>query len=109
MSTEPALIRASSTANVERKPGELPQALKAVRAHCKGCCGAAKEVALCTVTHCPLWPYRFGSRTRARKIVAQERTLGPVEGRWWAEKLEDYTGQKHYQSEQRARERERGG
>ena len=37
--------------------------LKAMRAKCLDCCcGQYKEVALCTVTSCAIWPYRLGRR-----------------------------------------------
>lgn len=35
--------------------------LKAIRAKCLKCCGASyKEVKLCQMSDCPLYPYRFG-------------------------------------------------
>ena len=34
---------------------------KAIRLKCLDCsCYQYKEVGLCTVTDCPLWPYRYG-------------------------------------------------
>ena len=97
---EKPAIMATAKLSLERKPGELLTPLKAMRSHCLGCCnGSAREVALCTITSCPLWPYRFGSRKRARRIVAEERTLSSVKDKWWAEKLTDYTGQKYYRRE----------
>jgi hypothetical protein len=37
--------------------------MKAIRAKCVDCsCGQLKEVRLCPVTRCALWPYRFGRR-----------------------------------------------
>lgn len=37
--------------------------VKAIRAHCLHCCGySTKEVKLCTVTSCSLYPYRMGHR-----------------------------------------------
>ncbi len=85
----------------DRNPGELLTPLKAVRAHCRGCCNdQVKEVALCTVTSCFLWPYRFGRRKRARAIVAEEREVAP-HGRHWAEELTDYTGQTYYTPQNR--------
>ena len=101
-------VQASAHLSIERRPGELLTPLRAVRSLCLGCCGSAKEVALCTITSCPLWPYRFGTRTRARKIVAEERTLHDVKDKWWAERLKDYTEQRHYRTEQAALEREGG-
>ncbi len=102
-------VQASTKLSVERKPGELLTPLKAVRSHCLGCCcGSAKEVALCPIPNCPLWPYRFGKRNRAHKIVAEERTLTGVKDEWWAERLKDYTEQRYCRTEQAALEREGG-
>jgi len=87
---------------IDRRPGELLSPLKAIRSQCLGCCGSSKEAALCTVTQCPLWPYRFGTRTRALKIVAEELDAAIDEGeRWWAESVEDYTGQAYYRTRDR--------
>lgn len=37
--------------------------VKAIRAKCLDCCcGQAKEVRLCPLKKCPLFPYRFGKR-----------------------------------------------
>ena len=42
--------------------------LKAIRAKClECCCGQRKQVELCTVDKCPLWPYRFGKGPDAAK------------------------------------------
>lgn len=91
----------------DRKPGELLTPLKAVRAHCRGCCNElATEVALCTVTSCFLWPYRFGKRNRAWAIVAEEREVAP-RGRHWAEELTDYTGQTYYRRQKGTKSPER--
>ena len=86
----------SNRVSVERRPGELLTPMTAIRSHCLGCCGSSSEVALCTVTSCPLWPLRFKTGKRARKIVAEERTLDDVKDNWWAERLKDYTAQGHY-------------
>mgnify|MGYP000417960840 CR=1 FL=1 len=86
-------VQATSRLTVKRRPGELSTPLKAVRSKCRDCCaGSRKEVRLCPVTHCALWPYRFGGRKRAKKIVAEERRKQKkLEGEThWAEQLEDY-------------------
>ncbi len=99
--------QSSRKMSLERQPGELPTPLTGIRAHCLGCCeDSVKEVALCTVTHCPLWPWRFRSRARARRIVAQERALGAVKGKWWAERLDSYTQQAYYLVQQAAQQRQ---
>ncbi len=37
--------------------------LKAIRAKCLDCCaGQVKEIRLCPLTQCALWPYRMGKR-----------------------------------------------
>ena len=39
--------------------------LKAIREKCLDCSGGQpKEVRLCPVTDCPLWPYRMGKNPR---------------------------------------------
>ncbi len=51
-----------------RKDGLVPTkgpnygtAMRAIKLHCKDCCnGSAQEVALCTVYHCVLYPFRHG-------------------------------------------------
>jgi hypothetical protein len=36
--------------------------LKAIRSKCSDCCiGQTGEIAKCTATGCPLWPYRMGT------------------------------------------------
>ena len=53
--------------------------LRAIRAHCKECCGGEgwKEVECCACLDCVLWPWRFGKRpatARAEgKIVDPEQ------------------------------------
>ena len=45
--------------------------IRAIRAKCLDCtCQQPKEVRLCTVKECPLWPYRMGKRPK--KEVPQE-------------------------------------
>ena len=37
--------------------------IKAMRAKCLDCCcGSTKEIQLCPVIECPLYPYRFGKK-----------------------------------------------
>lgn len=73
--------------------GELPSPLKAIRAYCLGCSGDGQaDVANCPVTTCPLWPWRFSSGTRARRIIVQERALSGAETRYWADKLQNPLG-----------------
>lgn len=47
--------------------------MKAARAKCLDCCcGSSKEVRLCPVTECPLYPYRFGKRPKNDKIIDED-------------------------------------
>lgn len=42
--------------------------IKAIRLKCIDCmCCQKKEITLCPVTQCPLWPYRRGKRPRTAK------------------------------------------
>ena len=42
---------------------EIPTPIKAMRQKCLDCtAGSFKEVRLCTVVECALYPYRFGKR-----------------------------------------------
>ena len=88
-------IMTTSTVKPVRGLGELPAPLKAIRAQCLNCCcDLPAGVAACPVTSCPLWPWRFGSGTRARRIIAQERELSGVKDPWWAGELSNPTGAK---------------
>ena len=41
--------------------------IKAIRAKCLDCCcGSAKEVALCPIPDCSLYPYRFGKNPKLK-------------------------------------------
>lgn len=46
--------------------------LKAIRVKCIDCCGgSSREVQLCEIQDCPLFPYRFGKRpSRVRREIA---------------------------------------
>lgn len=46
--------------------------IKAIREKCLDCtCQQPKEVRLCEVTHCSLWPYRMGRRPKSALQVLQ--------------------------------------
>ena len=49
--------------------------IKAIRAKCLDCsCGEKKEVRLCPIESCPLWPYRMGKRpTKDTDIDKKDR------------------------------------
>lgn len=45
---------------------------KAIQAYCFGCAGDShKEVTLCVITDCPLYPFRFGSSPKAKVYKAR--------------------------------------
>ncbi len=44
--------------------------IKAIRSKCLDCsCYQPKEIRLCPVTNCPLWPYRMGKRPKRRVVT----------------------------------------
>ena len=54
--------------------------VKAIRAKCLDCCcGQVKEVKLCTMKKCPLYPYRMGKRPKDDKCIEngniEEKTM----------------------------------
>lgn len=52
--------------------------LKAIRLKCLDCCcGSSNEVKLCTVKHCPLYPYRFGKNPNRQGIGNKSAVLPP--------------------------------
>ena len=43
--------------------------IKAIRAKCLDCsCYQPKEIRLCPVIKCPLWPYRMGKRPKREPV-----------------------------------------
>ena len=47
--------------------------IKAIRAKCIDCCaGLPKEVRLCSIEKCPLYPYRMGHRPKDRNLFTAE-------------------------------------
>ena len=47
--------------------------IKAIRVKCVDCSGGSyTEVTLCTVTRCPLYPYRTGHRPKAEHFPTEE-------------------------------------
>jgi hypothetical protein len=52
----------------------LKNPVKAIRAHCIDCSGGSlKEVSVCPMTECPLYPFRLGKNT-FRKVIKKELT-----------------------------------
>ncbi len=61
-----ALIPYARRPAMPQRPGAALTPMRAIRAKCLDCsCGSPKEVRLCPVTRCALWPYRMGRRPRA--------------------------------------------
>ena len=56
---------------------KIPSLLKCVRRHCLECSGgSSKEVEVCPITHCNLYPYRLGkSLTRKGKPMTEEQKV----------------------------------
>jgi len=55
--------------NIEKMPIR-----KAVRLKCLDCCcNQIKEVELCPVTDCSLWPFRFGYNPWSNKTMSEEQ------------------------------------
>lgn len=58
--------------------------VKAIRAKCFDCtCGQSKEIRLCVIKNCPLYPYRMGHRPKAGYDTAdsaddEETTRSPM-------------------------------
>lgn len=51
--------------------------IKAIRAKCLDCSGGQyKEVRLCPVTSCALWPYRKGKRPKETELIQVEGVEG---------------------------------
>jgi hypothetical protein len=49
-------------------------AVKSIKAYCLGCClESAREVALCSSTDCPLYPYRQGKNPRKKRVLTEEQ------------------------------------
>jgi hypothetical protein len=47
------------------KPIKVLTPIKAMRAKCLDCCNhQTKEIRLCPMKTCPLWPYRMGKRPK---------------------------------------------
>ncbi len=57
--------------------------VKVIRDKCLDCCtGSSKEVEVCAVKKCPLWPFRFG-----RNPYREKRELSEEQRRAAAERL----------------------
>ena len=64
------------------KYGYEPTMSKAIRANCLECQGEGRQfVKYCTVTKCPLWPFRMGRKPRDQDLrVAEFSPEGEVIG-----------------------------
>lgn len=46
--------------------------IKAIRAKCLECCaGSFKEVRMCSLKNCPLWPYKNGHRPKGEQFTIE--------------------------------------
>lgn len=55
---------------------DLQNPIKAIRAYCLGCmCDQPNEVALCPVTKCELYPFRFGKNPyrKTRELTEEQK------------------------------------
>ena len=53
--------KTEATTEPSDRASQVLTPVKAIRAHCLHCCGySPKEVRLCTVESCSLYPYRMG-------------------------------------------------
>ena len=64
----------------EQMADKILTPLKAIRAKCMDCCcGQAKEIKLCNMKNCPLYPYRLGKRPKVDKDIdegnIEEKTI----------------------------------
>ena len=56
--------------------------VKVIRDKCIDCCaGSSKEVELCAVKKCPLWPFRFGKNPYREKRELSEEEKAAVRER----------------------------
>ena len=54
----------------EQMADKILTPLKAIRAKCMDCCcGQAKEIKLCNMKNCPLYPYRMGKIPKVDKDI----------------------------------------
>lgn len=51
--------------------------LKVIREKCMDCCiGQHSEVKMCSITNCPLWPYRMGKNPfHQRKMTDEQKQV----------------------------------
>ncbi len=60
---------------------QITNPVRAIRKNCLDCmCGSSREVELCTVTYCPLYPFRFGSNPyRSERVLTEEQKTKQAE------------------------------
>lgn len=67
--------------------------MKAIRAKCLDCCaGSNREVRLCNIPQCPLFPYRFGKRPAAGKNTDGDRQGEKVTASYRANRQKGHAG-----------------
>jgi hypothetical protein len=66
---------------------------QAIRDKCFGCSGEShKEVTLCHVVHCPLWPHRFGYSYWDKRFLKRIESAKRKYPRDYAEMAESFRG-----------------
>ena len=53
--------------------------VKAIRKHCLECAGSSKEVTLCPIQECPLYPFRFGKNPFHSRTWTEEQRQAVAE------------------------------
>jgi hypothetical protein len=60
----------------------IPTPIKSIRLKCLDCvCGSPKEVELCVIRDCSLYPYRFGKRpgtARKGSFIKSDEGIAPT-------------------------------
>lgn len=70
-----AAVTTDTVTTEKGKPmSEITNPIKAIRAFCMECsCGSSTEVKNCTISRCPLYPFRFGKNPyRHRREMTEE-------------------------------------
>lgn len=56
--------------------------IKAIRQHCLSCSnGSSKEVKICVIPECPLYPYRLGKNPNRKKRTLSQKEKDEIRDR----------------------------
>ena len=69
--------------------------VKAIRKHCLECAGSSKEVTLCPIQECPLYPFRYGKN--------------PFHSRTWTEEQRQAVAERFAKAQRRRQENHAAG